>query len=126
MRNLSKKRLVGLTVFISVMMLGIGANAQSRCFAYDFTHHIAGYVYYGNRDTIKITYDVDSWGGSSKFIVKQTKGGIFSKKTLDKKNIYKKNGKKQSIKFDNHGGCQYELWKAEDGKRIKGFGKIIW
>lgn len=125
MRKFKKKRLFTLIVLLSILLLGSNASALSRCFSYDFSHYLPGYVYYGEKDTIKITLMVDSWG-SNKFTVKQVKNGIFSSKTYAKKIIQRKNGNKQIIKFKNHGGCQYEFWKSSDKKRIKGTGKIVW
>lgn len=125
MKKINKKRFATLIVVSLILLFGTYAGAESRCFAYNFTHYLPGYVYYGKKDTIKITLTVDKWG-SKEFTVKQVKNGIFSSKTYAKKKIQKKNGNKQTIKFSNHGGCQYEFWKASDGKKIEGVGKIVW
>lgn len=125
MRILRKKRLITLVALLVLALHFTSADAFTRNFVYDFTHHIPGPVYNGTKSKINISLKVTSWGSSS-FTIKQVKSGIFSSTTYATKNIAKKNGNKQTISFSNHGGCQYQFWKASDGKRIIGTGTIVW
>lgn len=120
-------KIIAFILCVSIFSTGILAAAYSRYFAYDFSHHIEGYVYYASKDKCKPSVDVASWGSSS-FYIKQVKWHVFSTTTVTSKTFYKSNGNKQSKTFNQEIGrpYQYQFWKAQDEKRIIGTGKIDW
>lgn len=116
---------IACIVGVAFMLSFSYSIAFSRSFVYDFAHYLPSRVYNGKAQKIKISFNVSHWGSKS-FVVKQVSNDIFFSKTYATKTINKKAGNKQTITFSNHGSCQYQFWKKEDGKRIQGTGKINW
>ncbi|MDN4074912.1 hypothetical protein [Fictibacillus terranigra] len=122
------KRIVGILVFTSVMIMPISALAASKSFTFDMTHQLAIGTYTSTKGTVTGTVNMSSWGGEDYFTIHIYKKGLISSTLVDKLQYEKSSSGSpytdSSSAVTTGESYGYEIWKNQNGLRIKGSGSL--
>lgn len=123
------KKVLGIFVLTAIMMLpAISAFAYyTKNFTFDMTHQLTIGTYKSTRGWTDATVNMSSWGGATTFAIKVFDESLFNAPYLGEMTFTKSSAGSPYSDFiyttTGH-SYDYEIWKAQDGKRIIGSGSL--
>ncbi|WP_409509190.1 hypothetical protein ACK2WG_16980 [Bacillus spizizenii] len=127
MKNKFLKTL-GVLLVTLIMVAPIAAEAATKNFSFDIKHQLSIGSYTSTKGSVKATVNMSAWGGDNYFTIHIYKKNYFGSTLVTRLGFSKSSAGSPYVsetsavtKGEKYG---YEIWKNQNGKRIKGTGTL--
>lgn len=119
---------MGLLVITCIMLMPISVMAATKDFSFNMVHQLTIGRYKSTKNSVTATVNMTSWGGDDYFTIHIYERGFGSTRLVDRLGFSKSSEgspyTRTSNKVEKGNKYGYEIWKNQNGKRIKGSGSL--